>query len=375
MKRILALDGGGIRGLFSLQILKRIEQLFREARGRPELVLADEFDLFAGTSTGAIIATGLCWGMSVEQVEQLYLDHGRKMFTRSSWLFRWRAKYRAEILADVFRQLFAEDEAGEAPANLGSAMLRKLLLVVMRNASTRSPWPVTNNPAAKYNDRTLDGCNLNIPLWQLLRASTAAPTFFAPERIQLGDQDFLFVDGAITPFNNPALIAVLMATLPAYRIGWPASRDELLVVSIGTGGVPSRLPKKLPNRIHLLDQLLFVPSALLDSISAEQDMLCRVLGNCIHGEPLDSEIGDLKEPSLLSPSEEKFTYVRYDVRFDLWPEVAHLPSLLRAAIDDLTLIPHLQQIGRDYADQNVSAAHLIADAPKQATQGLPTSNS
>lgn len=374
MKRILALDGGGIRGLFTLQILKRIEQLFRAARGRPELVLADEFDLFAGTSTGAIIATGLCWGMSVDEVEQFYLVHGRRMFTRSSWLFRWRAKYRSERLAALFRQVFCEDGAGQVPALLGTSKLRKLLLVIMRNASTRSPWPVTNNPAAKYNDSALPDCNLNIPLWQLLRASTAAPTFFAPERIELGDQDFLFVDGAITPFNNPALIAVLMATLPTYRIGWPASREELQVVSVGTGGVPSRLPKKLPNRIHMLDQLLFVPSALMDSISAEQDMICRVLGNCIHGAQLDSEIDDLRTPSLLSSAEQKFTYVRYDTRFDLWPEIARLPGLLRAAIDDLSLIPSLQQIGRDYANQHVSPAHLLPTSEQLVAEESSASN-
>lgn len=373
MKRILALDGGGIRGLFSLQILKRIEQIFREIRRRPELVLADEFDMFAGTSTGAIIATGLCWGMSVEEVEQLYLVHGKRMFTRSSWLFRWRAKYRSEMLAGLFRQIFSEDEDGKSPALLSSARLRKLLLVIMRNASTRSPWPVTNNPAAKYNDAALPDCNLNIPLWQLLRASTAAPTFFAPERIKLGDQDFLFVDGAITPFNNPALIAVLMATLPGYRIGWPASREALQVVSVGTGGVPTRLPKKLPGKIHLLDQLLFVPAALLDSISAEQDMMCRVLGDCIYGAPLDSELDDLRAPTLLSPTEQKFTYVRYDTRFDLWPESARLPGILRGAIDDLSLIPSLQQIGRDYAAQHVSPDHLLThDVAKPYTNGEST---
>jgi patatin-like phospholipase/acyl hydrolase len=62
MKRILALDGGGIRGMFSLQILARIEELFRQDRNEPNLVLADVFDFIAGTSTGAIIATFLALG-------------------------------------------------------------------------------------------------------------------------------------------------------------------------------------------------------------------------------------------------------------------------------------------------------------------------
>ena len=163
MKRILALDGGGIKGLFTLQILERIEQLFREREGNSKLVLADVFDLFAGTSTGAVIATCLCWGMGV---------------------------------------------------SVGTKKLRGLLLVVVRNASTGSAWPVTNNPKAVFNDPALPNCNLNIPLWQLLRASTAAPTYFAPERIRLGEEEFLFVDGGITPYNNPSLLALLTATLP-----------------------------------------------------------------------------------------------------------------------------------------------------------------
>lgn len=265
MKRILAMDGGGIRGLFSLQVLARIEKLLREERKRPDLVLADEFDMFAGTSTGAMIAAGLCWGMCVGEIEQLYVNHGTQMFTRSPWYRRWKAKYRSEKLADLFRSIFYEEADGEIPALLGTAKLRKLLLVVMRNASTGAPWPLTNNPRAKFNDRLLQDCNLNIPLWQLIRASTAAPSFFAPERIVLGNQAFLFVDGAISPFNNPALIAVQSATLPCYRVGWPATREELHVVSVGTGSARTLLSKRMPQKVNLLDVLRLVPSAFVGS--------------------------------------------------------------------------------------------------------------
>lgn len=359
MKRILALDGGGIRGLFALQILRRIERLFREERQQPNLVLADVFDLFAGTSTGAIIAAGLCWGMSVDQVEALYVDHGRQMFTPAPWYSRWKSKYRSEQLAEIFQNVFCESGTPARPALLGSDRLRKLLLVIVRNATTGSPWPVSNNPAARFNDPELPDCNLNIPLWQLLRGSTAAPTFFAPERIELGGQAFLFVDGAITPFNNPALAAVLMATLPSYRLGWPASRESLHVVSVGTGSVPTQITKKLPRQVHLLDYLQFVPFALLSAISIQQDVLCRVLGDCTFGAPLDLEIGDLTSPSLLAPGEQKFTYVRYDVRFDLSQEKGAPPALLSARIDDLTLVPLLQRIGADYANAHVQFSHLF----------------
>ena len=75
--------------------------------------------------------------------------------------------------------------------------------------------------------------NLAIPLWQLVRASTAAPTYFPPEVVTLGERDFVFVDGALTTYNNPAFQLFLMATLDAYRLCWPATESDLLLVSVG----------------------------------------------------------------------------------------------------------------------------------------------
>src|SRR3954463_12484187 len=119
LKRIISFDGGGIRGMFALQIAARIERLFRQESGRPDLVLADVFDLFAGTSTGAIIATCLAWGMPVGEVEALYIKHGQTMFARERIWMRWKCKYRAESIAGTFKGLFTE-ESGE-PALLGSS--------------------------------------------------------------------------------------------------------------------------------------------------------------------------------------------------------------------------------------------------------------
>ena len=281
LKRILSLDGGGIRGVFTLQIAARVEQLFRQAYGRSDLVLADVIDLFAGTSTGAIIATFLAWGYPVAEVEQLYISHGRQMFAKQRFWRRIKAKYRAERVAAFFQQQFQED--GGTPAELGSAKLRRLLLVVMANASTGSPWPVSSNPLAKFNDRSLEDCNLRIPIWQLLRASTAAPTYFQPEQIKLGAQSFLFVDGGVTPYNNPALLAVLMATLPCYRLGWPTGADRLHLISIGTGRQRSHYLQKLAGKIYLWNTIGFVIRGLMGTVSQNQDLLCRVLGRCLHG--------------------------------------------------------------------------------------------
>src|SRR4051812_36099829 len=141
MKRILALDGGGIRGVFSLQILTRIEELFRQEQNDSNLVLADVFDLIAGTSTGAIIATFLSWGMPVRQIEAEYVYRSAEMFSREPWYRRWKAKYRADAIAEYFRSRFLEEDG--TPAMFDSRRLRTLLLIVIRNASTGSPWPLS----------------------------------------------------------------------------------------------------------------------------------------------------------------------------------------------------------------------------------------
>jgi patatin-like phospholipase/acyl hydrolase len=67
-KRILSLDGGGVRGVLTLGFLKRIEDLLRTRHGRPDLTLADYFDLIGGTSTGAVIAAGLALGLDVASI-------------------------------------------------------------------------------------------------------------------------------------------------------------------------------------------------------------------------------------------------------------------------------------------------------------------
>lgn len=356
MKRILSIDGGGIRGMFALQVLARIQALLREERNRSDLVLADEFDCFAGTSTGAIVAAGLSWGMPVEEIEELYLTHGATMFSREPWYRRHRCKYQARTITGMFQRVFSEDGVGAQPALLGTSRLRTLLLVVMRNASTGSPWPVSNNPLARFNDRARPDCNLDIPLWQLLRASTAAPSFFPPEEIDIGGQRHMFVDGGISPFNNPALLAVLMTTLPEYRLQWPVGRERLHLVSVGTGSVRARLPAKRAWQINLWDQLRYAMPAVMGSVAAEQDLLCRVLGDCLHGAPIDSEIGDLGHPTLLDARSQLFSYARYDVALDM--ETLGRLDRAQTRLDNLDLMPRLQEIGRDYARDHVLSEHL-----------------
>jgi patatin-like phospholipase/acyl hydrolase len=198
---------------------------------------------------------------------------------------------------------------------LGSEELKTLLMMVMRNSSTDSPWPVSNNPGAKYNSRDRHDCNLDLPLWQLVRASTAAPVYFPPEKIRIGKHDFVFVDGGIATYNNPSFQTFLMATLGPYNLGWETGEDKLLIVSIGTGTSPDANADLSPNEMNLLYNASSLPSALMFAALNEQDLLCRAFGDCLCGDELDREIGDLvdKEGTMKRPVTSKlFTYVRYN---------------------------------------------------------------
>ena len=144
-RKLLSIDGGGVRGVVALEVLARIEQLLRDETGDPELVLGDWFDYVGGTSTGAIIAGGVAIGLPVSRIQQLYRDNMRSIFTRAGIFDLVRARYDEAGIETVLRREFGEERT------LGSPDLRCLLLLGLRNTSTGSPWPVSSNPAGRYN--------------------------------------------------------------------------------------------------------------------------------------------------------------------------------------------------------------------------------
>ncbi len=238
-RKLLALDGGGIRGILTLEILHSMEKLLAKATGKGDAFrLGDYFDYIAGTSTGAIIAAGLARGMSTGELLDFYQKAGPLMFDKAVLWKRLQSFYQSEPLAMQLQKTFGKN------TTLEPEHLRCLLLVVTRNATTDSPWPISSNPCAKYNEASLADCNLRVPLWQLIRASTAAPIYFPPEVISLDRNDpeksFVFVDGGMTPYNNPSFLLYRMAILPEYRLGWPIGEKNLLLVSVGTGAAPPR---------------------------------------------------------------------------------------------------------------------------------------
>lgn len=372
-KKILACDGGGILGLMSIEILAKLELELRAKIGNPHMVLADFFDFVCGTSTGAIIATCIATGMPIAKIRAFYLESGPLMFDKASIVKRLRYSYNDEPLAAMLRKeinaaLGYRD--GSPAARLGDPRLRTLLMLVMRNHTTDSPWPVSNNPSALYNDRKLLDCNLELPLWQLVRASTAAPTYFPPELVTFAEgtgkeYSFVFVDGGVTTYNNPAFLAFQMATMAPYRVNWPTGPDKLLVVSVGTGNAPKARPGLKPGELWMLDHAKNIPSALMNAASAGWDMACRMLGDCRFGAPIDSEFGDgivATGGARNWTGEKQFTYVRYDPDVtgdglkalglpDLQPDNVQL-------MDSVAFVDDIQRVGQSFAAR-VSLDHLV----------------
>jgi predicted acylesterase/phospholipase RssA len=354
-KKLLALDGGGIRGVITLEILAAIEIIVRGKLG-PNAVLSDYFDYLAGTSTGAIIAACLSVGMSVADVREFYVASGPEMFSKASVLERFRYKFGQDHLAAQLKQVFG------ATTTLGSDRLRTLLMMIMRNATTDSPWPLSNNPRARYNDPARQDSNLNLPLWQLVRASTAAPTYFPPEVVQVGEHSFLFVDGGVTMYNNPAFQLFLMATVEPYNLQWPVGVDRMLLVSVGTGTSPEANANLQPNDMNLLYNAGSIPSALMYAALNEQDFLCRTFGDCRAGCALDREIGDMR--GMAGPVPKLFTYMRYNAELtqDGFNRLGLAASGIKPAdvqaLDSVEHISQMQTVGRAVVEKEVKSEHF-----------------
>jgi hypothetical protein len=286
--RMLSLDGGGIRGLITLGIVERIEKLVREKTGRK---LWEYFDYIAGTSTGAIIAAGLARGMTTADLINFYTSTGKQMFDPAWLVERIKYLYTADPLKAQLQEVFGRD------TNLEPDNLKCLLLVITKNVTTDSPWPISSNPDAKYNDPARKDCNLRIPLWQLVRASAAAPVYFPPEVLQWDATDqsktFVFADGGITPYNNPAFLLYRMATEPAYRLNWKKGEDNLLIVSVGTGAAESLGATAASPNKNIVSTVAGLPGELMYGIQVDQDINCRTVGRCTFGAHLDREIMDL----------------------------------------------------------------------------------
>ncbi|WP_418604135.1 patatin-like phospholipase family protein [Hwangdonia sp.] len=293
-KNILSLDGGGIRGALTLGYLKKIETMLREKHGN-DYLLCDHFDLIGGTSTGSIIAGALAVGKSVDEIVSLYMDLGGKIFgnKRSFWnpLETWKflkAGYDYKALEQSLKNAFGD-------ITLGSDQIKTGLCIVAKRADTNSVWPIINHPKGKFYDTKI-GKNKNIPLWQAVRASSAAPTYFAPQMIDVGDgQRAAFVDGGVSMANNPALTLLMVATLKGFPFKWDMGEDKLTVVSVGTGYSVFKKQTSEIEEAWLKTWAQNVPDMLMQDASWQNQIVLQWLSNSPTAHYIDMEIESLQD--------------------------------------------------------------------------------
>jgi patatin-like phospholipase/acyl hydrolase len=246
--RILSIDGGGIRGVIPATVLAEIEK-------RSGKRIAELFDFVAGTSTGGILALGLTLDdgtgkprYSAGDLRSLYVERGAEIFPplRPSWLRAARGimveRYPAGALEQVLKDYMSGD--GEA-AMLSGALVP--VLIPAYEIELRTPF-FFRSVRAKDDPKVFD-----FPVWQVARATSAAPTYFEAAHLVSGDDaadPFALVDGGVFA-NNPSMCAFADVRLRRHEEAKPklesiaaegVATADMVMVSLGTGELTRRIP-------------------------------------------------------------------------------------------------------------------------------------
>lgn len=239
--RILSLDGGGIRGVISCEILKELERLIEIKKGEP-CRLGDFFDFIAGTSTGGILASGLLVPQperktrakySTKDIQHMYLNQGEKIFENDP-IFESDFKIRS-FLSLLYNEKFsAKNLESELKKFFGTCKLSELTkpcLITSYDTEARC--------AKFFNSADVVHPDYDFYIRDVLRATSAAPTYFEPARIsRLDKTKYTLIDGGLYA-NNPALCAYAEVRkfefIKKNKTVKNPSANDLMIVSIGTG--------------------------------------------------------------------------------------------------------------------------------------------
>ncbi|MBE0405246.1 CBASS cGAMP-activated phospholipase [Halomonas citrativorans] len=222
--KILSLNGGGARGLFTINVLAEIERIIEQQTGQSHVKAGEYFDLITGTSIGGILALGLAAGKSARELESVFRDQASLIFPhRRSWRKKWRAVFGAQynskpLLEAVACMIGAETTFGD---------LNRRVMIPAVNLSTGKPqfFKTPHNPSFNRDAR--------LTLLDAAMATSAAPTYFAPH--YCADLDAYFADGGLVA-NNPSFIG-LHEVFRDMTCDFPnATVADVKILNIGTLG-------------------------------------------------------------------------------------------------------------------------------------------
>ncbi|HZV71118.1 MAG TPA: patatin-like phospholipase family protein [Saprospiraceae bacterium] len=368
-KRILSLDGGGIRGVLTLGFLERMEEMLAKENNDPDFRLCNYFDLIGGTSTGSIIATGLAIGMKASEIKHKYFELGNKIFGHKTGFFQYLfkgVKYDNKPLELALKSYFGDITLGD------TEKIRTGLCIFSKRAETFSTWAIHNHPEGKFYQQNKDW-----PLWQVVMASAAAPTYFLPMFMKdsSGEQG-AFIDGGISMVNNPSFRLFLLASLNSYPFRWKLGKRNMLLVSIGTGNADNKSSYETYQKNNLMEWAAKMPDFFMFDANLANQMIMQILGDSPTSISIDSEMGDLRDDLFLGFH--ALTYLRYNVTFSK-KEMENIGVDLNA--QQLKTIPEmdnpknldlLSEIGEKAGEKFIAKEHFsgflsMKAAPSQST--------
>ncbi|WP_316677288.1 CBASS cGAMP-activated phospholipase [uncultured Tolumonas sp.] len=200
--KILALNGGGVRGLFTVTILAELERVLAERHNDPELAIGDYFDMITGASIGGIIAIALADGQRARDLRDKFHKVAPNIFPRCSWVPNWvRSLYQLSKLAlwPLYKANNLETAVTEIVGKGKTVRnLKRRLLIPTVNLSTGRPLFIKTCHNSQF---TRDD---QFSLIDVAMATSAAPTYFLPHYIEW--QSAYFADGGLLA-NNPSFVA------------------------------------------------------------------------------------------------------------------------------------------------------------------------
>ena len=259
--KVLAIDGGGIRGIIPAIILSEIQR-------RLGVNLWEAFDLIAGTSTGGIIALGIATRCkddgpySPDDLTELYLQNGPAIFKKNLWTGArqiFGPKYSPAALEAALAQFFRDTEFQTAltPLLISSYDLQSQLPFFFKSHR------IAADPTFNWNVK------------DIARATSAAPTYFPPLHLVRGPADYALVDGGVF-VNNPSMAAYAEA-----RSLYPQA-PGIFVVSVGTGDRQDHIAYSSAQGWGLLGWAKQIVPVLMDSVSEGVDYELRALPGCTY---------------------------------------------------------------------------------------------